>query len=164
MTVDPAIRLAHVGDAAEIAAMSREAIEQGLPWTWRPARVLKAIRSRDTNVAVVRTHGALIAFGIMEYLESDAYLALLAVDVEYRRRGIGSSVLQWLEASASVAGAQRVRLETRRDNAAARTFYNEHGYHETVIHRARYGETVDGIRLEKWLRPAMRPAPGGPGT
>ena len=53
VTVDPPIRLARPGDAQEIAAMSRELIEQGLPWTWRPDRVRRAIGSAATNVAVV---------------------------------------------------------------------------------------------------------------
>jgi [ribosomal protein S18]-alanine N-acetyltransferase len=154
VTVDPSIRLAEPGDADEIAAMSRELIEHGLPWTWRPARVLGAIRSPETNVAVVRQQGELVAFGIMEYLESDAYLVLLAVDLACRRRGIGSALLRWLEASASVAGAQRIRLHARRDNVAGRAFYNERGYHEVAIQPGRYSAALDGIRLEKWLRPA----------
>lgn len=156
MTVDPPIRLAHPGDAHAIGAMSRELIEQGLPWTWRPARVLKAITSPETNVAVVRELDELLAFGVMEYLESDAYLVLLAVGRAHQRRGMGSAVLRWLEASAAAAGAQRIRLHARRDNLAGRAFYNEHGYHEVTIQPGRYAAALDGIRLEKWLRPRTR--------
>jgi len=155
VTIDPPIRLAEPGDAEAIAAMSRELIEHGLPWTWRPSRVRRAIGSPETNVAVVRGPGGLVAFGIMEYLASDAYLVLLAVDRAHQHRGIGSALLRWLEASAAVAGAQRIRLHARRDNVAGRTFYNEHGYHEVTIQPGRYGATLDGIRLEKWLRPAV---------
>jgi ribosomal-protein-alanine N-acetyltransferase len=153
VTVDPPIRLAHPADAHDIATMSRELIEHGLPWTWRPARVLRAIRSPDTNVAVVREGDGLIAFGIMEYLDSEAYLVLLAVDRAHQRRGMGSAVLRWLEASAAAAGARRIRLHARRDNLAGRAFYNEHGYHEVTIQPGRYAATLDGVRLEKWLRP-----------
>lgn len=153
MTLDPVVRLARPEDAADIAAMSRELIERGLPWNWRPARVLQAIRNPETNVAVIRVDGELAAFGIMEYLETDAYLALLAVRGPSQRRGLGSSLLRWLEASAGVAGARRIRLETRRDNVPARTFYNELGYHEVAIRQNRYSDGVDGLLLEKWLRP-----------
>jgi len=152
MTADPPVRLAQPEDAEDIAAMSRDLIEQGLPWNWRPRRVLRAIREPDTNVAVVRQDGDLLAFGIMEYLESDAYLALFAVRRAGQRKGVGSSLLRWLEASARVAGAERIRLETRRDNVAARTFYNELGYHEVAIRPGRYSDGVDGVVLEKWLR------------
>ena len=154
MTLDPPIHLAEPRDAAEIAAMSRDLIEQGLPWGWRPARVLRAIRDPDTNVAVIRSDSALAGFGIMEYLETDAYLVLLAVRRASQRTGMGSALLRWLEASAAAAGAQRVRLEARRDNVPARSFYNEHGYHEVAIRQGRYCGVADGIQLEKWLRPA----------
>jgi len=154
MSAEPSIRLARPEDADDIAAMSRDLIERGLPWNWRPARVLQAIRHRERNVAVVRVHDELVAFGIMEYLETDAYLALLAVHRSHQRRGWGRSLLQWLEASARVAGAQRIRLETRRDNVPARSFYNELGYQEVAIRPHRYSDGVDGILLEKWLRPS----------
>lgn len=152
MNAAHSIRLAVPADAADISAMSRELIERGLPWKWRPARVLRAIRDPETNVAVIRTDGELVAFGIMEYLEADAYLVLLAVRTRDQRQGTGSALLRWLEASATVAGARRIRLDTRRDNVAARTFYNENGYHEVAIRRGRYSDSVDGIQLEKWLR------------
>jgi len=101
---------------------------------------------------VMRECGQLLAFGIMEYLDTDAYLVLFAVRQTRRRRGFGSAVLRWLEASAAAAGAERIRLDARRDNAAARSFYNQHGYHEVQIAPGRYGGLIDGVRLEKWLR------------
>lgn len=152
MTADPPIHLARPDDAEAIAAMSRERIEQGLPWSWRPERVRAAIRDPDTNVAVIRADGALVAFGIMEYLEADAYLVLFAVAADRQRQGIGSALLRWLEASAVAAGAERIRVDARRDNLVARSFYNEQGYHEVRIKRGRYSPGVDGVRLEKWLR------------
>lgn len=152
MTADPPVRLARVEDAGDIAAMSRDLIERGLPWTWRASRVLRAILSPETNVAVARVDGELIGFGIMEYLETDAYLALFAVRAARQRQGIGRLLLGWLEDSARAAGAERIRVEARRDNVPARSFYNELGYHEMAIRRGRYSDGVDGVVLEKWLR------------
>jgi [ribosomal protein S18]-alanine N-acetyltransferase len=157
VTVDPPVHLAAPSDAPEIAAMSRELIEYGLPWNWRAARVERAIRHPDTNVAVVRMDDGLVAFGIMEYLELDAHLVLFAVRRASQRRGIGSALLRWLESSAAVAGTQRIRLEARWENVAARSFYNEHGYQEVVLRPARYSTTVAGVQLEKWLRPPLNP-------
>jgi ribosomal-protein-alanine N-acetyltransferase len=152
MLADVAIRFATLLDAAEIAAMSRDTIEIGLPWNWRADRVARAIRDPETNVVVVGARGALVAFGIMSYPGDDAHLLLFAVRGSSRRQGIGSAVLQWLEAVACEAGAKRIGLESRMDNAAARSFYNEHGYSERALRRGMYGERVDGVRLEKWLR------------
>ena len=61
-------------------------------------------------------------------------------------------MLEWLEAAASAAGAQRIRVEARMDNVAARSFYNERGYHETAVAPRMYSGRLDGVRLEKCLR------------
>jgi ribosomal protein S18 acetylase RimI-like enzyme len=151
MLAESAVRLAVPADAGPIAAMSREYIEHGLPWSWLPARVERAIRNPDTNVAVVGEPGAIDAFGIMSYRETDAHLLLFAVHHRSRRQGVGSALLLWLEDVARAGGARRIRVEARWDNVAARNFYSEHGYHERSIRKAMYSGTLDGVLLEKWL-------------
>ena len=150
------ISIAQESDAAEIARMSRDLIEANLPWTWRPERVSRAIGAEHMNVAVVRERQTLTAFGIMEYWDDDAHLVLFAVRPSSQRQGVGTAVLQWLENSALVAGSQRIRVEARRDNLAARNFYNEHGYHEIKIKTRMYSGVLDGIQLEKWISTAAR--------
>lgn len=145
-------QLALAGDAEAIAEMSRRLIERGLPWSWRPERVARAIASPDTNVVVVRHQDQLVGFGIMEYWDEDAHLVLFAVHPDRQRQGVGSSILDWLESCAVVAGSRRIRVESRQDNVAARSFYNEHGYHEVRVRRRMYSHTADGVHLEKWLR------------
>ncbi|HEX7689220.1 MAG TPA: N-acetyltransferase [Burkholderiaceae bacterium] len=153
MISDHPLRLAARVDATAIAALSRDGIEHGLPWRWRAPRVRQAIDDPATNVVVAGPPGELRGFGIMSYGDDDAHLLLLAVRDSWRRRGVGTAMLQWLEAAACVAGARRVRLEARRDNEAARSFYNEHGYHERDLAPRMYGGRLDGVHLEKWLRP-----------
>ena len=132
--------------------MSRTLIEHGLPWTWRPGRIAREIAAPNKNVVVAKDRGGLVGFGIMEYLDEHAYLVLFAVRARIQRQGVGSAILQWLVASAMVAGAERVRVEARRSNVAGRCFYSEHGYHEIRIEPRRYGGVEDGIVLQKWLR------------
>ncbi len=148
-----AIRFATFADAAAIAALSRDEIEHGLPWTWRAPRVRHAIADPDTNVIVAGPPGAVAAFGLMYYADDDAHLLLFAVHKSRQRQGVGSALLQWLEDAARAAGARRIRVEARLDNAAARSFYNERGYHELEIVRGMYSARLDGVKLEKWLRP-----------
>ncbi|MFL6695538.1 MAG: GNAT family N-acetyltransferase [Vitreoscilla sp.] len=146
------IRFATRADAAAIAALSRDEIEHGLPWTWREPRVRNAIADPDTNVIVVGPPRAVVAFGVMYYAEDDAHLLLFAVHRAQQRQGVGSALLQWLEEAAQAAGAKRIRVEARLDREAARSFYNERGYHERQIVRRMYSGRLDGVRLEKWLR------------
>ena len=146
------IRFATFSDASAIAALSRAEIEHGLPWTWREPRVRSAIADPDTNVIVVGPPGAVLAFGLMYYADDDAHLLLFAVHRNQQRQGVGTALLQWLEKAAKAAGATRIRVEARMDNDAARSFYNEHGYHETEVVPRMYSQRLDGAKLEKWLR------------
>ena len=145
------IRFATFSDASAIAALSRAEIEHGLPWTWREPRVRNAIADPDTNVIVVGPPGAVAAFGVMYYADDDAHLLLFAVHRSRQRQGVGSALLRWLEEAARAAGAQRIRVEARMDNVAARSFYNEHGFHERALAPRMYSGRLDGVRLEKWL-------------
>jgi [ribosomal protein S18]-alanine N-acetyltransferase len=152
MSTASGVRLANQSDTADIAAMSRDYVEQGLHWQWKYDRVLAAISNPDTNVAVVGGPGSLVAFGIMSYVDDNAHLQLLAVRRSAQRRGIGSAVLLWLEQVARSAGAARVLIEVRKGNSVARSFYTEHGYAERYVKAAMYSGIEDGIGLEKQLR------------
>lgn len=145
------IRLATRADAAAIAAMSRDEIEQGLPWSWTEGRVLGAIRNRDTNVAIASEQGAMVGFGIMAYRDEVAHLLLFSVQRSRRRKGVGGMLLRWLETVAITAGIERIVVECRRDNAPARNFYADSGYHEMAISKGYYQGLEDAVRLEKWL-------------
>ena len=144
------IRLAVPGDAMRLAAMSRDYIEDGLGWGWTPARVARSIRDRATNVALAEHGTDLAGFGIMQYLDDDAHLLLFAVRPEYRRRGIGSQLLEWLESTAATAGIELIFLETRAGNATARGFYAARGYRELAT-LPRYYRSEDAVRIGKDL-------------
>jgi len=148
---DTSVRLATPADAAGIAAMSRDYIEQGLGWSWTVARVERAIRDPNINVAVIGERDSIIGFGIMSYRETTAHLLLFAVRGSHQRKGVGSVILAWLEAVAAEAGIARIEVECRRENPAARNFYGEHGYHEQAISKRYYAGVEDAVRLEKWL-------------
>ena len=152
MTVGFSVQLAKPKHAFDISAMSRDYIEQGLSWGWTYDRVLNAINDTDTNVAVVGEPGSVLAFGIMTYADNYAHLQLLAVRRAAQRKGIGSSVLTWLERVARYADMERIILEARESNSAARLFYSAHGYQEQSIEVEMYGGVEAGVRFEKRLR------------
>ena len=144
------IRLALPQDAVRIATMSRDYVEDGLGWGWTPARVLRSIRDRATNVVVAECGADLAGFGIMKYLDDDAHLLLFAVKPEYRRRGVGSGLVAWLESTATTAGIELIFLETRATNTAAREFYAARGYRELATLPRYYG-SEDAVRIGKDL-------------
>ena len=146
------VTLAVPADAIEIAALSRDAIEHGLGWSWTARRVTRSLHDASTNVAVARRSGALLGFAIMKYGDEEAHLLLLAVHAARRRQGVGAALLAWLEATARVAGIGLIRLETRAHNTAARSFYGVHGFSETGLHEGYYQGVEDAMRMAKCLR------------
>jgi ribosomal protein S18 acetylase RimI-like enzyme len=154
MLNDHTITLAAPADAADIARMSRDLIEQGLPWSWTAPRVRRSIADPQTNVAVVRDiDNELRAFGIMKYGDDDAHLLLLAVDAARRRLGLGTALVQWLERVAQAAGVARLQLEARATNAPARAFYERLGYAQTQLMPGYYQGREASVRFVKTWRP-----------
>ena len=72
------------------------------------------------------------------------------------RRGVGSSLVEWLERSALVAGVGQVMLEARLTNQAARLFYARLGYREIQTLPGYYQGREACVRLARdlWLERA----------
>jgi ribosomal protein S18 acetylase RimI-like enzyme len=147
----PSVRLATPSDARAIAELSRDFIEHGLGWSYTPNRILRAIRCKTTNVAVIHERGSLLAAGIMEYGDTAAHLVLLGVQPTQRRRGLGRHVLSWLEQCALTAGLEKIIIEARADNPGAIGFYLGQGYRVRSRVPGYYRGVVDAVRLEKRL-------------
>jgi [ribosomal protein S18]-alanine N-acetyltransferase len=147
--------LAREGDAAAIATLSREAIEAGLQPAWIPTRVLRRIRDAECAVLIARDEvDALAGFAIMRFGDDAAHLDLLAVELAWRRRGLGKRLVKWLEESARTAGTFLITLEVRADNPSGVAFYQSLGYNELSRVAGYYEGKIDAIQMRRDL--AMR--------
>jgi [ribosomal protein S18]-alanine N-acetyltransferase len=146
-----AIRLAQRADAPGIAALSRVAIEHGLPWRWTPERVRRSISDSATNVIVAHLGEEPVGFAAMKYGEDTAHLLLMAVRRDARRQGVGRAMVRWLEAVACAAGTPKLRLEARHDNTAALVFYGRLGFVQHALAQGYYAPGVDAVVLERRL-------------
>ncbi|MCB9654790.1 MAG: GNAT family N-acetyltransferase [Deltaproteobacteria bacterium] len=146
------VLLATPDDAPAIADMSRNLVESGLSWQWKPAAVARQIHRKDTEVIVARRNKRIEGFAIMRFREDDAHLLLLAVEPFAQRIGIGRSMLAWLEESARVAGTFFVHLEVRVSEQGARQFYRALGYRERGRVDGYYQQKEAAILMTKDLR------------
>jgi ribosomal protein S18 acetylase RimI-like enzyme len=73
------------------------------------------------------------------------YVDALAVDPEFRRRGIARALLERAEAAAAETGLAGVSLDTGLHNAPARALYHAAGYREQEIRRAPSASTATAI-------------------
>lgn len=143
------ITLATLKDAEQIAIMSRDYIENGLGWSWTKQRVRRYIREPEVVVVVAKMAGELLGFAIMQFGDSNAHLNLLAVKVRQRRRGLGKSLMRWLEQSAMTAGTFKISLELRESNRAAHHFYQRLGYKPSKRIAGYYRGREAAIRMDR---------------
>ncbi len=146
------LKLARLRDAERIALMSRDLVENGLPWSWTAPRVAAHIRGRDSNVLTAWADDHLVGFAVMQFLAEHAHLNLLAVEPAYRRAGIGCQLIAWLEETARVGGIFFIHLEVRAENGGARAFYCRLGYQETRYVPGYYSGREAAISMTHDLR------------
>jgi [ribosomal protein S18]-alanine N-acetyltransferase len=145
------IRLARLEDANAIARMSRDTIETGLGWSWRPQRVLVSIRDPNT-LSIVGADARVHGFCITQFGDEIAHLSLLAVDPKYRRRGLGRKLVGWMLASARTAGIATVHVEMRTTNLPARAFYRTLGFEDAGVVAGYYRGVESALRMVLGLR------------
>jgi ribosomal-protein-alanine N-acetyltransferase len=80
--------------------------------------------------------------------EGWGWIATIAVDPRYRRRGIGRALLHACEAK---LGVPRSRLTVRISNQVAISMYEKEGYATTEIWNRYYNDGEDGMVMEKAL-------------
>jgi [ribosomal protein S18]-alanine N-acetyltransferase len=138
------LRPARRADAPAMAAMSRQLIEAGLSWRYTPQRIGALMADAET-VAIVACDdaGAVQGFAVMQFGDETAHLVLLCVGLAQQRRRIGARLVEWLLASARVAGITRIGVELRADNAGALAFYRRLGFAETRLLPGYYEGSVD---------------------
>jgi ribosomal-protein-alanine N-acetyltransferase len=147
------IRLATFADAARIGEMSRDLIEHGLGWRWTPNSIRRCIRDPATNVAVAATgHDGVAGFAVMRFGDERAHLILLAVDLRHQRRGLARRMLEWLIASARIAGIASIHVELRESNVPALAFYRSMSFSETFRVSGYYRGRETAVRMLRMLR------------
>ena len=88
----------------------------------------------------------------MTYMEESANLDLLAVKIEFRRQGIGRSIVAWLEEVAHNAGIIYLYVQVRKMNNDAIQFYQQLGYHPIDEKKGYYRGQETGVIMCKTLR------------
>jgi ribosomal-protein-alanine acetyltransferase len=120
--------------------------------------------TRANATALVEVHGGAIAGYALVLFHAGTSLARLysfAVDPAFRGRGVGQRLLSAAEQAARAHDCIHLRLEVRRDNAAAIALYKKNGYREFGVYTDYYEDHMEALRLEKRLGTAGPSAPLG---
>ncbi len=151
------LRLARAQDAPAMASMSRDLIEAGLAWRYSAQRIAGLIADPECVALVACDGPEMLGFAVMQFGDERAHLSLLCVQPARQRRGIGRRLLEWLLATASVAGIAAIHLELRADNEAALMFYRALGFSETILVPGYYEGRLAARRMLRVLRRSNPP-------
>ena len=81
---------------------------------------------------------ALVGYGVVMIAAGEAHLLNLSVAPHWQRQGVGADITRFLVKLARDHAAERIYLEVRPSNAAARALYAGHGFREIGIRRDYY--------------------------
>ncbi|MGH3472354.1 MAG: ribosomal protein S18-alanine N-acetyltransferase [Nocardioidaceae bacterium] len=107
-------------------------------------------RTRFIVVATEETEQgpALVGYASMMYVAGLADVQRIAVDLEHRRKGLGSRLLDIVLDAAVSHRCHKVLLEVAADNAPALRLYARRGFAEIGRRRRYYAGQVDAVVME----------------
>jgi ribosomal protein S18 acetylase RimI-like enzyme len=109
------------------------------------------LRSAGSHCIVAEMAGVIAGFILTEISAELAHIITLDVLEPYRRKSIGSRLLQAAESDAITQGAACVYLETATTNKAAIALWKKHGYREMGTLKNYYGGGLDAFEMQKLL-------------
>jgi ribosomal-protein-alanine N-acetyltransferase len=144
----------HPGDDLDRAmAVMADAFDPHYREAWTRRQVEDALTTGNCHLHLVDAQGATIEEGVVAAgfsLSRQGYdeeeLLLIAVSPQYRRKGIGRSILEALAVAARTRGSKRLLLEMRRGNPAE-SLYRAFGF-SVIGERKDYYRTATGDRID----------------
>lgn len=143
------LRDARPGDLPLVLAIERASFR--VPWSDRAFRSL--LGRSDARVIVAETDGDVVGFAVVWFSDGQGELGDLAVAPDHRRLGVGRSLLKTAVEEARRRRVERIHLQVRESNTAARRLYAAHGF-RLLGRRDRYyrDPEEDALVLSRRLR------------
>jgi ribosomal-protein-alanine N-acetyltransferase len=150
MPVSPTVRRAGPADLSALVALEQASFSYD---RMSPRQFRRHLGNPAAAVLVAEDTSALLGSALLFFRRGAtvARLYSLATSAAARGRGIGKALLQAAEDEARRRGAQRLRLEVRRDNAPAVQLYDSRSYRRIAALPAYYDDGADAWRYEKSL-------------
>ena len=142
-------------DLEDVTPVMSSAFDERFGEAWTRSQCAGILPMPGVELVLARDgNGTLAGFSLYRTVADEAELLLLAVDPEYRRRGIGRRLLDHFLNRATNSGASRVHLEVREGNPAV-IMYREAGFNfagrRRKYYRGRFGGEFDALTLHREL-------------
>lgn len=117
------------------------------------ASMTAAIMNPACEFWVVREGNKIAGFVEFWIMYDESHIIDIAVHPEFRRRGIGKKLMEFLIEKSSAAGAKKIFLEVRPSNTPAIALYKKMGFVESGM-RTKYYKDEDALIMSKTLFPS----------
>jgi ribosomal-protein-alanine N-acetyltransferase len=118
------------------------------PWT--EDEFIRCLRQRDCIGMVAERNEEVAGFMIYELHKNRIHILSFAVHPDYRRQGIGRSMIDKLASKLAYQRRNRIVLEVRETNLDAQLFFRQLGFRATSVLRSFYEDTPEDAFLMQY--------------
>lgn len=124
---------------------------QSFEFPWAEDDFIRCLRQRNCIGMVAECDEQVVGFMIYELNRNVLHVLNFAVRSDFRRRGLGSQMLDKLVGKLSQQRRTRIDLEVRESNLAAQLFFRRSGFRAVTVLRDYYEDTTESAYVMSYL-------------
>lgn len=142
------VRELKVEDSAAVAEMEQQIFSD----LWSEKSVLETVQQKQSVCFAAEKAGHLLGYLLAYHAADEAEIARIAVQKEARRQGAAGKLMQALEHYCEEHKMEKLLLDVRESNEAARSFYTKNGFVEDGIRQGFYvNPSEDAVLMSRQL-------------
>ena len=142
------VRELKVEDSAAVAEMEQQIFSD----SWSEKSVLETVQQKQSVCFAAEKGGHLLGYLLAYHAADEAEIARIAVQKEARRQGAAGKLMQALEHYCEEHKMEKLLLDVRESNEAARSFYTKNGFVEDGIRQGFYvNPSEDAVLMSRQL-------------
>ena len=142
------VRELKVEDSAAVAEMEQQIFSD----SWSEKSVLETVQQKQSVCFAAEKAGHLLGYLLAYHAADEAEIARIAVQKEARRQGAAGKLMQALEHYCEEHKMEKLLLDVRESNEAARSFYTKNGFVEDGIRQGFYvNQSEDAVLMSRQL-------------
>ena len=142
------VRELKVEDSAAVAEMEQQIFSD----SWSEKSVLETVQQKQSVCFAAEKAGHLLGYLLAYHAADEAEIARIAVQKEARRQGAAGKLMQALEHYCEEHRMEKLLLDVRESNEAARSFYTKNGFVEDGIRQGFYvNPSEDAVLMSRQL-------------
>lgn len=142
------VRELKVEDSAAVAEMEQQIFSD--PWSEKS--VMETVQQKQSVCFAAEKAGHILGYLLVYHAADEAEIARIAVQKEARRQGAAGKLMQALEHYCEEHKMEKLLLDVRESNEAARSFYTKNGFVENGIRQGFYtNPSEDAVLMSRQL-------------